>query len=72
MKNKSDIQLSLEEKFKALLPKEDAPEELKEEVFQTLDTLNLVGDVVDLFTGKFVQTEASFFGLENPNEGQEQ
>ncbi|MEM8528945.1 MAG: hypothetical protein AAGG68_30205 [Bacteroidota bacterium] len=70
MDNKNDLQLSLEEKFKALLPKEDAPEELKKEVFQTLDTLNLVGDIVDLFTDKFIQTEATFWGLDNKEEEQ--
>ncbi|MFT4759872.1 MAG: hypothetical protein ACI9XO_003649 [Paraglaciecola sp.] len=60
---KSDIQKHLEEKFKAMLPKEDAPEELKKEVFQTLDTLNLIGDVADLFTTKFTRTEVTFFRL---------
>jgi hypothetical protein len=64
MKNeKSDIQKHLEEKFKALIPKEDAPEELKKEVFKTLDTLNLIGDIADLFTDKFTKTEAAFFDL---------
>lgn len=70
MKDKNDLQISLEEKFKALLPEDDAPAELKKEVFQTLDTLNLVGDIVDLFTDKFIQTEASFLGLNNKEEEQ--
>ena len=56
MKTKEDnnkIRQNLEEQFKSLLPTEDAPLELKEEVFNTLDTLSLVGDIVDLFTTKF-------------------
>lgn len=64
MKNeKSDVQRHLEEKFREMLPKEDAPEDLKKEVFQTLDTLNLIGDIADLFTAKFTKTEAAFFDL---------
>ena len=62
-KDSNPIKKNLEDKFRQLLPKEDAPEELKQEVFNTLDMLNLVGDVVDLFTAKFSKTEASFFDL---------
>mgnify|MGYP000294407873 CR=1 FL=1 len=65
---KNDIHQHLEEKFKALAPKKDAPEALKKEVFQTLDTLNLIGDITDLFTAKFTQTEASFFRLNESEE----
>lgn len=33
------------------------PEELEEEVFATLDSMQLVGDLLDLFTGKFLQSK---------------
>lgn len=65
---RNDIQKHLEEKFKQMLPKEDAPEELKKEVFQTLDTLNLIGDIADLFTAKFSKTEAAFFNISDEAE----
>lgn len=60
---KNPIRENLEDKFKQLLPAEDAPEEVKKEVFQTLDTLNLLGDLADLFTVKFSRTEAAFLGM---------
>lgn len=34
------------------------PEDLKEMVFDTLDTLEMVGNVADLFTAKFIKSEA--------------
>jgi hypothetical protein len=57
------IKMNLEDIFKQLIPDENAPEELKKEVFQTLDTLNLIGDLADLFTAKFSKTEAVLLGL---------
>ncbi len=39
---------------------EEAPEGLKEEVFGTLDTIQLTADVFDLFTVKFGKTEGKF------------
>lgn len=60
---KSDTQLHIEQLFQKMLPAEDAPVEVKEEVFNTLDTLNLVGDFVDLFTAKFTQAETEFLDL---------
>ena len=62
------ILANLEEKFKQLIPDENAPEELKKEVFQTLDTLNLLGDLADLFTVKFSKTEAVFLGMVQDDE----
>lgn len=62
-KKENPIQKHLEEQFKQLLPDETAPEDLKKEVFQTLDTLSLMGDIADLFTAKFGQTEAVFMGV---------
>lgn len=59
----NEIKNNLEEKFKQLLPDEKAPEGLKEEVFSTLDTFTLLGDIVDLFTAKFTATEAEFLNI---------
>lgn len=60
---KTATELHIEQLFKNMLPREDAPEAVKKEVFQTLDTLNLVGDVFDLFTAKFTQSESEFLDL---------
>lgn len=48
----------LEEKFGALESKAEAPEELREEVFNTLDAMGLFADLADLFTVKFTETSA--------------
>lgn len=66
MQNKEEenkIRQNLEEQFKGLLPEEDAPQELKEEVFNTIDTLSLIGDIVDLFTTKFSHAETAFLQI---------
>ncbi len=66
MKNKEEtnkIRQNLAAQFKGLLPKDDAPQELKEEVFNTIDTLSLIGDIVDLFTTKFSHTETVFLQI---------
>lgn len=48
----------LEQKFLEMNQgREIAPPDLKEEVFGTLNSLIMVGDLVDLFTVKFVKTE---------------
>jgi len=43
-------------------PKEELPPELKKEVFKTIDNIELVASMVDLFTVKFVNTEMRFLG----------
>jgi len=48
----------LEEQFKELAKGTAAPSELQDEVFNTLDTLTLVGDVAELFTINFSMSEA--------------
>ena len=48
----------LEEQFKELANGTPAPSELQDEVFNTLDTLALVGDVAELFTINFSMSEA--------------
>lgn len=62
------IKNNLEELFKQLIPEEDAPEDMKKEIFQTLDTLNLIDDIADLFTGKLVSTELDFLDLLDDND----
>lgn len=56
-------QKHLEEQFGQMRSSEPVPEQLKEEVFNSLDTILLVADVVDLFTVKFTQTESEFLDL---------
>ena len=68
MSKDNSIKKNLEEKFKKFLPQKDTPEDLKKEVFQTLDMLNLFGDMADLFTAKFSKTEAAFLGLSEEEE----
>lgn len=60
---KTELQLHLEDMFQQMLPTDDAPDAIKNDVFNTIDTLNLVGDFVDLFTAKFTQTETEFLDL---------
>ncbi len=59
----------LSEQFQKVQAKEPAPEELKKSVFDTLDSLQLIADVADLFTVKFAKSESSMVGLmSKPNE----
>lgn len=52
------VEKFLEDQLKNWSEGTQAPSELKDEVFNTLDTLSLLGDVADLFTMKFSQSEA--------------
>lgn len=54
---------NLEEQFQQLGKDTKAPEDLKKEVFSTLDTLNLFADIADLFTVKFSMTEIEALGF---------
>lgn len=63
MDKKTALQKKLEEQFQALLPNKDAPAEIKEEVFHTLDLLDVVGDITDLFTTKFGKTGVQIVDL---------
>lgn len=47
----------LAEKFRQLLPDQEAPEQLKTEVFRTLDFLEMFGEIADLYTAKFSAAE---------------
>jgi len=44
------------------------PEVLKKNVFDTLDTLEMVGNFTDLFTVKFVKSEADLLNTIGPSE----
>jgi len=64
MKNKKNpIKKNLEDLFEDLIPDKDAPEVLKKEVFQTLDTLSLTEDIKDKSTDKFFKTEIDILDL---------
>ncbi len=62
------IRNNLHHQFAQLTSEEPAPEALKEEVFDTLDTIHLLADVMDLFTVKFGNTEAEFLDLLDSDE----
>ena len=54
---KSDVQLLYEEKFRALLENTETQHELKNEVFATISKIEGLTSIVDLFTGKFAQSQ---------------
>ncbi len=57
----SRLKTVLEQKFFEMNQDQElAPADLKQEVFSTLNSLIMVGDLVDLFTVKFAQTELTF------------
>lgn len=66
---KSPIQQHLEQEFDQFGEAIQAPDDLKKEVFNTLDTLALLGDIADLFTAKFAGSEANLLDFILPEEG---
>ncbi len=58
-----EVRAALESRFQELEPTENAPQELKQEVFNTLETLQLVADLADLFTVKFSKTKLDFLDI---------
>ncbi|MEM9820119.1 MAG: hypothetical protein AAF985_03575 [Bacteroidota bacterium] len=58
-----EIRAALSERFGVMRVNEEAPKELKKEVFNTLDTIQLFADIADLFTIKFTRTELDFLDL---------
>ncbi len=59
-KDENSAEKNLTRHFKQLEAKNvSPPDELKDEVFNSLDTLNLVGDFLDLFTAKFAASNIS-------------
>ncbi|MTB51230.1 hypothetical protein [Lewinella sp. W8] len=72
MSKKTTMQLLLEARFQQLAEdheeRHEMPAELREEVFRTLDLIDVVGEVTDLFTGKFGETTVGFIDLiESPD-----
>jgi len=60
---KTPLQEHLEHLFEQMLPEENAPEEVKNRVFDTIDTLVLVSDLTALFTVEFGQSEFELIDL---------
>lgn len=60
---KTPLQEHLERLFEQMLPEENAPEEVKNRVFDTIDTLVLVSDLAALFTVEFGQSEFELIDL---------
>jgi len=56
--NPKQVSDFLEERFQELAEGMAAPSELQDEVFNTLDTFSLIGDVAELFTFNFTMAEA--------------
>lgn len=52
----------MQAKFQGLLPEEDIPANLRQEVFNTLDTVELMAEVVDLFAVKFPMANLKYLG----------
>lgn len=65
-KESKELQEHLKEKFQAIEPNGQVPEELKKGVFDSLDTINLMADFADLFTAKFTMAESEMIaGMES-------
>ncbi len=52
-----DLEEFLRKHFQDMGKESPLPEELKKEVFDTLDALSFLSDLIDLFTIKFSQSE---------------
>lgn len=61
--NKDTLQIHLEEQFQNLKGKGTLPAKVEKDVFNTLDTFNLIVDITDLFTVKFTKAESEFLNL---------
>lgn len=57
----------MEDNFKNLGKGVNAPEDLKGEVFKSLETFQLVADILDLFTTKYTLTELELIDLVSKN-----
>ncbi|MEA1876757.1 MAG: hypothetical protein U9N86_07820 [Bacteroidota bacterium] len=58
-----DLRKNLEDSFNQIGGKIETPDDLADEVFQTIDYFSLVGDVMDLFTVKFFESESQLIEL---------
>jgi len=61
----------MENNFKNLGQGVNAPEDLKKEVFKSLETFRLVADILDLFTTKYTLTELELIELATQKEAPE-
>jgi hypothetical protein len=59
MKKNSEIQKKLELKFLQLLDQSEADPAVKKEVFHSISQIEAAAELIDLFTVKMIQTEAS-------------
>lgn len=66
-----EVEENLRKQFKNMVSKDKAPKGLKEDVFHTLDSLNLFADFIDLFTVKFSETELIFLDALQTDEDKE-
>ena len=62
-KDDSVVNDLLRDKFDQYLPETEVPQDLKKEVFNTVDHLQLASEVFDLFTGKFGQTQVQLISI---------
>ncbi len=58
---------SLQDIFQQMEPKQDVPDDLKKQVFSTVESVSVLSDIIDLFTIKWMQTESELWNtiLEN-------
>ncbi len=68
---KDHLDKLLVEKFQQLVLDQPAPAILKEEVFRTLDFLEMFGEVVELYTSKFGEAELNLLDLLSNKEDQD-
>ena len=65
--NNKSVEAHLENNFEQLEIVHEAPPEIKDAVFNTLQVMTIFGEVADLFVGKFGKTQAQFLGLGSEN-----
>ena len=65
---KDQLDKLLVEKFQRIMLDKSAPEALKQEVFRTLDFLEMFGDIAALYTSQFGEAELNLLNLINNEE----
>ena len=67
--SKKDVQKAMEEKFQAMMEKAKTDPNLKKEVMMTINRIENISTLLDLFTIKMVKTETSIIkGISGDNE----
>lgn len=61
MNREEKIENKYEKKFQELVQMSETDPVLKEEVFSTLSKIKAAAEFIDLFTVKFLESEATFF-----------